>query len=193
MLIEDYDLEVASLPCEPGSEQLAAMVRLRTDISIVLPYLNRTLRGTIYYVQAPSLVWNEGGGSVAFWPFKIAIGHVEDRWEAQKVAQRLVDLVNRTWEGREKIEPDTETHQRPAPMALYQLLPHTNCKTCGQPTCFAFALKLAIAQVRLEDCPPLIGPQYAEQRARLAELIPVDAPPSVQRNRNDSGDAVTAK
>ena len=176
MLIEDYDLEVASLPCEPGSEQLAAMVHLNTDISTVLPYLNRTLRGTIYHVQAPSLVWKEGGGSIAFWPFKIAIGHVEDRREAQKVAQELVDLVNRTWERREKTEPDTETHQRPAPMALYQLLPRTNCKTCGQSTCFTFALKLAMAKVRLEDCPLLLDPQYAEQRAQLVELMAVDMP-----------------
>ncbi|MCG2767052.1 MAG: hypothetical protein L6435_01545, partial [Anaerolineae bacterium] len=61
MLIEDYDLEVASVPCEPGSEQFAAMVRLNSDISAVLPYLNRTLRGAVYHAQSPSLAWKKGG------------------------------------------------------------------------------------------------------------------------------------
>ena len=174
VLIEDYDLEVASVPCEPGSEKLAAMVRLNTDISPVLPYMNRTLRGAVYNAKAPSLAWKKGGRNIAFWPYKIAIGHLEDREEAQKVAQGLVDLMNRTWERREKIEPDYETHQRPAPMALYQLLPRTNCKACGQPTCFTFALKLAASQVRMEDCPPLLGPQHAERWTQLAGLLAVD-------------------
>ncbi len=176
MLIEDYDLEVASVPCELGSEKLAATARLNTDIGPVLPYLNRSLRGAVYSAQAPSLAWKKGGRNIAFWPYKIAIGHLEDRGEAQKVAQGLVDLVNRTWERREKIEPDYETHQRPAPMALYQLLPRTNCKACGQSTCFTFALKLAASQVRTEDCPALLGPQHAEQRAQLAGLLAVDMP-----------------
>ncbi|NLF00221.1 MAG: Fe-S cluster protein, partial [Anaerolineales bacterium] len=51
MLIEAYDLEVESVPCEPGSEEFAAIVRLNVDIGPVLPYLNRTLRGAMYSHQ----------------------------------------------------------------------------------------------------------------------------------------------
>src|SRR3989304_5066658 len=45
MLIEHYDLEVFTPPCDPGSERFAATARLTTDISGVFPYLNATLRG----------------------------------------------------------------------------------------------------------------------------------------------------
>lgn len=176
MLIEDYDLEVESVPCAPGSEEFAAIVRLNVDISPVLPYLNRTLRGALYIAQAPSLAWKKGGRNIAFWPYKIAIGHLEDRVQAQKVAQGLVDLVNRTWARREEIEPDYEMHKRPGPMEIYKLLPETNCKACGQPTCFIFATKLVMGHVRLEDCTPLQEPQYARQQAQLAELLAVDMP-----------------
>jgi ArsR family metal-binding transcriptional regulator len=176
MLIEDYDLEVSSVPCEPGSEVLAATVRLKVDIGPALPYLNRALRGAVYSPHAPSLAWKKGGRNIAFWPYKIAIGHLKDREEAQKVARGLVDLVNRTWARREALEPDYETHQRPTPMALYQLLPRTNCKDCGQPTCYIFALKLAMAQVALQDCPVLNQLRYVEQRTKLAELLAVDLP-----------------
>jgi acetyl-CoA decarbonylase/synthase complex subunit gamma len=36
---------------------------------------------------------------------------------------------------------------------IYKLLPQTNCKECGFPTCLAFAMKLAAKQVELTTCP----------------------------------------
>ncbi len=36
---------------------------------------------------------------------------------------------------------------------IYKLLPQTNCKDCGYPTCLAFAMKLAAKQVELALCP----------------------------------------
>ena len=38
-------------------------------------------------------------------------------------------------------------------LQIYKLLPKTNCKDCGFPTCLAFAMKLAAKQVELDDCP----------------------------------------
>ena len=36
---------------------------------------------------------------------------------------------------------------------IYKMLPQTNCKECGFPTCLAFAMKLAAKQVELSACP----------------------------------------
>ncbi|HCD38653.1 MAG TPA: acetyl-CoA synthase subunit gamma, partial [Candidatus Omnitrophica bacterium] len=36
---------------------------------------------------------------------------------------------------------------------IYKLLPKTNCRECGFPTCLAFALSLAKKAVSLEKCP----------------------------------------
>lgn len=36
---------------------------------------------------------------------------------------------------------------------IFKLLPKTNCKKCGFPTCLAFAMKLAARQVNLDACP----------------------------------------
>jgi len=38
-------------------------------------------------------------------------------------------------------------------LQIYKLLPKTNCKDCGFPTCLAFAMKLASQQVELSACP----------------------------------------
>ena len=38
-------------------------------------------------------------------------------------------------------------------LEIYKLLPKTNCKDCGFPTCLAFAMKLAAKQADLSACP----------------------------------------
>ncbi len=48
---------------------------------------------------------------------------------------------------------------------IYKLLPQTNCKECGYPTCLAFAMKLAAKQVELSAC-PYVTP---EAKTQLAE------------------------
>lgn len=175
MLIQDYDVEVFTPPCEPGAERFAARARLVVDISEVLPYLNATLRGAVYKPTAQALTWKKAGHNIAFHAYEIATSNVEDRDAAEKELQGLIALVNRTWERREEITPDLETHQRPAPMAVYNLLPKTNCQKCGQPTCFTFALKLVASQVSVEACLPLFEPENIEKLTALRAII-IDAP-----------------
>ncbi len=47
---------------------------------------------------------------------------------------------------------------------IYKLLPQTNCKECGFPTCLAFAMKLAAKQVELSSC-PYVSEESKEQLA----------------------------
>jgi acetyl-CoA decarbonylase/synthase complex subunit gamma len=47
---------------------------------------------------------------------------------------------------------------------IYKLLPQTNCKECGFPTCLAFAMKLAAKQVELSAC-PYVSDESKEQLA----------------------------
>jgi acetyl-CoA decarbonylase/synthase, CODH/ACS complex subunit gamma len=57
---------------------------------------------------------------------------------------------------------------------IYKLLPQTNCKECGFPTCLAFAMKLAAKQVELSACPyvtPEAKTQLAESAAPPIRLI----------------------
>jgi acetyl-CoA decarbonylase/synthase complex subunit gamma len=57
---------------------------------------------------------------------------------------------------------------------IYKLLPQTNCKECGFPTCLAFAMKLAAKQVELSACPyvtPDAKVQLAESAAPPIRLV----------------------
>jgi acetyl-CoA decarbonylase/synthase complex subunit gamma len=53
---------------------------------------------------------------------------------------------------------------------IFKLLPKTNCKECGDPTCLAFAMKLAAGKAELTLCPHV----SEEAKAQLAEA---SAPP----------------
>lgn len=55
-------------------------------------------------------------------------------------------------------------------LEIYKLLPKTNCKECGFPTCLAFAMKLAAKQAELVACP------YVSEEAKVA-LAAAAAPP----------------
>jgi ArsR family metal-binding transcriptional regulator len=174
-LIQGYNLEVFTPPCDPGAERFAAIARLQVDISGALPLLNATLDGAVYHRQTNALTWKKDGHHIAFHAMEIGTSNVEDKEAAIKELDGLISLVNRTWERREEITPDYETHQRPTPMAVYELLPKSNCKLCGEPTCFTFALKLATSQRKLEACPVLFEQPYAEQLAALQAVL-IDAP-----------------
>lgn len=171
-LIKNYDLEVFSPPCDPGAERFAAKARLNMDINEVLPYLNAILHGAVYNPAAPALTWKRDGHSLAFHPFEILISNLDDRQAAENEIETLIDLVNRTWERREEIDPDFETHQRPTHLAVYKLLPLTNCKACGEPTCFTFALKLVASQRSLGECPTLSEPGHQKNYSALHNMLP---------------------
>ena len=171
MLIEHYDVEVSTPPCDPGAERFSAKALLLTDISETLPYLNAALRGAVYTPTAAALTWKKGGHNIAFHAYEIATSNVEDRDAAINELKGLVDLVNRTWERRAEITPDHEPRQRPTGLAVYKLLPGTNCRQCGQPTCWNFALKLVAAQVELAACPRLREPTYVDRLTSLKALL----------------------
>jgi acetyl-CoA decarbonylase/synthase complex subunit gamma len=55
-------------------------------------------------------------------------------------------------------------------LQIFKLLPNTNCRECGVPTCLAFAMKLATGKESLDKCP------YASEAAKAA-LGAASAPP----------------
>lgn len=61
---------------------------------------------------------------------------------------------------------------------IYKLLPQTNCKDCGLPTCLAFAMKLSAKQVELAACPHVSEDskvQLSESAAPPVRLITLKA------------------
>ena len=56
-------------------------------------------------------------------------------------------------------------------LGIYKLLPKTNCRKCGYPTCLAFAMALAKKQVDLEKCPDIDS--QVKDKLESASLPPI--------------------
>ena len=94
------------------------------------------------------------------------------------------------FDARDEVDRITGNGIRRNKMALsgiqiYKMLPKTNCKDCGFPTCLAFAMKLAAKQVELADCPHV----SEESKSQLATSA---APPIRLINLKSNGYEVKA-
>jgi ArsR family metal-binding transcriptional regulator len=177
MLIQTCQVEISlSAHCTEELEY-EAIAHLTIDLRPVLPYLNATLARAVYSPDGSTLSWRYENHKVGFWADRVAVDHLHSRVQAEEVIKYLVDLINDTWEAREKIPPDTETHQFLQPLEIHRLLPKTNCRICGESTCFNFALKLAAGQAKMEQCEPLIRvPGYEANRLDLETLLATKSP-----------------
>jgi ArsR family metal-binding transcriptional regulator len=70
---------------------------------------------------------------------------------------------------RDYLRGDVEVCEIKAKDVL-DFLPKTNCRDCGLPTCFAFAVALLKGHKRLKDCPALSEPEFAQDKEALARL-----------------------
>ncbi len=170
MLVEDYEVEVASPECDLESPIYVAKVALSADISEAIPYVNATVEKGEFVPGLPALVFREGGRKYALRPREILISNITERSEALALARAMVGKINRIWDDRENIEPSYDSWEKPRVLDLLKLLPGTNCRECGVPTCMAFATRLSEGKAGVEECPHLARPENARRLMSLKEL-----------------------
>jgi ArsR family metal-binding transcriptional regulator len=57
------------------------------------------------------------------------------------------------------------------PVKIYELLPKTNCRLCGEQSCFTFAAKLLNGEKTLQDCPPLESKEHAAKKIQMEKMM----------------------
>lgn len=155
MLLESYDLEIFNSECMPGAMAVHCFAHLEQDVGKALPYVNAVLGGFTYTKDPPSVTFKVHGKLITVHSRKIAINALKDEAEAKKIVEWLKTEINSAWENRDKISPMYEAAPQPKVFEILKLLPKTNCKECGQPTCMVFAAQVAEGAKGPEDCPPL--------------------------------------
>jgi tetrahydromethanopterin S-methyltransferase subunit A len=83
------------------------------------------------------------------------------------LVQKVVWKASKPWEVTGTHKPKKQV----SALVAYKLLPRTNCGECGEKTCRAFASKLIQWMKLPKDCPPLLKPDFAEERAALEKLL----------------------
>jgi ArsR family metal-binding transcriptional regulator len=171
MLIEQYEVKRIPGGCEDDPSSVSIQATLPADASAAYPYVNALLPGCAYNPSGRVVHWNEGRHRIVLRPIELAISNLDTWADARDAMARLVNWLNTTWQARDGLARRDQPHPQPAPLAVYQQLPNTNCRACGHPTCFTFALKLVAREATLDDCPDLSAPAWAGQRARLEAML----------------------
>ncbi len=171
MLVSGLRL-IKTLPClaEPG--KLIVIAESDQPLDGVLPLLNAILPNVISYnPMAGVMTLRRHPGLITLYPQKVMITQVADVRDGLEMLAAVRDLLNRIWERRDEIQPKAEGRRVPRPLDIYELLPRSNCGSCGEATCMAFAFGLLEARHQPEECTGLTEPQAAIQLQTVVELL----------------------
>lgn len=155
MLLNGYREEISRPTCNNTFQSLHCIAHLDEDIGAVLPYLNAVLGGDSYIKEPPSVTFKSQGKLITVHSRKIAVNALRDEVEARHIIEWFRKEINEAWENRETIVPKYDGKAKPHLLEIYKLLPKSNCRKCGQPTCMMFS-SLATEGIKgYEDCPEL--------------------------------------
>ena len=170
-IIQNYHVELFEPPCLPGSPRWSSRVEIDADLTELLPYLNGTLKKRFYDPNSHTIVFKMDGHGVAVRPREIRLGNLLDKEEGERVAREVIDFINEIAAKKNTITPDFTRKEPPKAIEIFKLLPKTNCKRCGQPTCMAFAAALTKGETDINECPVLYEEKYRENREKIEALF----------------------
>ncbi|MBN1370064.1 MAG: hypothetical protein JW954_07520 [Dehalococcoidaceae bacterium] len=170
-LITGYSVHLDEDHHSPTSGRYSVRLVLNDDISQAMPYLNAKLTEKLFDRENSILIGTCNGRRYAFRPREIQVGIVDEAGKAVPLAEAAVELVNCVWSERENIAPDYNERDLPPVFEVFKLLPGTNCRECGCPTCLACAVELRNGAMSIPCCPVLGTPQYSENRQKLQALL----------------------
>jgi len=170
MLLKSYRLEIFNSECNPGAMTVHCFAHLEQDVSQALPYLNAVLGGFEYVKDPPAVTFKSQGKLITVHGRKIAINALKDESEAVKIVEWLKGEINEAWDKRDEIEPCYQGMPRPVIFDILKLLPKTNCRDCGEPTCMVFATKVAEGAKDPVNCTGL-GAQEKEKLEAYMRLF----------------------
>jgi ArsR family metal-binding transcriptional regulator len=153
MLLTSYRKEIFRPECNPSFQSLHCIAHLDQDVGEALPYLNSVLGGFEYFKDPPAVTFRIHGKIITVQPREIAVNALKDEEEADKILAWLKREINEAWDKRDKIGPRYEGAPKPKVLEILKLLPKTNCRDCGFPTCMVFATMVAQGVKDSRDCP----------------------------------------
>jgi len=163
-------------PCTADPDRIKFLAQADRSLDEVL---------SILYLAVPNAKLSEKLGALSyrnqqhlvtvFYSGRIGMTYVKDRQQAEKLVEELRSLINRAF-------IHLKTHGKPeqalleakkglSAMKIYEKLPKTNCKECGEQGCFAFATKLLNSEKSLQDCSLLRLSENAENRLRIEKML----------------------
>jgi DNA-binding CsgD family transcriptional regulator/ArsR family metal-binding transcriptional regulator len=157
----DFSLRKGGAPFRTGSEfdtQMFAYFRLDGDIPPLFPYINAVAESVSLLENPPFIRFVLNRFCCGLYPDHGVAASFTNSQEALEFLDQLMDFLNDICERRDSLKPN---HKRwnPVPvLQIFRLLPQTNCRSCGYPSCLAFAAALSTRKTSPGRCPGFSTP-----------------------------------
>ena len=164
------------MPCTVEVNGIKFIAQADKTLDEVLPVLFLVIPNAKYSQKIGALTYKKDERIVTiFSSGRISITHVKDKPLSDRLVENLRGLINLSY-------IHLKTHGSPEPtivelkrnlsaMKLYEKLPKTDCKKCGEQSCFGFAAKLFLGEKLPQNCPQLATPKNADLKKNLEKLL----------------------
>jgi DNA-binding CsgD family transcriptional regulator/ArsR family metal-binding transcriptional regulator len=151
----DFSLRKGGAPSRTGSEfdsQMLAYFRLDGDISQLFPYINAVAKSASLLEKPPFIRFVLERFSCGLYPDHGVAASFVTSQEALGFLDRLIDFLNDIGQRRDSLKPNYKKWNPVPVLQIFRLLPQTNCRNCGYPSCLAFAAALSTQETSPERC-----------------------------------------
>lgn len=138
--------------------KLGVRFEVEQDLSPLFPYINASMTGTQYYDSPQRIQFPFDNGQCTLYSHEIIAAAFRDFDDEVLFSEKLIRYLNELHESRHEIKPDYKTIEPLSTLDLYRLLPGTNCRECGYPSCLAFAAALSKNETSSVECPVFSEP-----------------------------------
>ena len=167
MFLEEIKI-IETSPCLAEKDRFKALTSTSVSLTEILPYLNAVVtEKPNYQPNSGSFIFKKGRIRFTLMDTSINITKFANMTELLELLDWIKDLINDTYKNRANIEPNHKAKKILPVLKIYNLLPKTNCKECGEETCMAFASGLNKSDKEIDDCPPLGKSEFAGLRQKL--------------------------
>lgn len=129
------------------------------DFTSLFPYIQAEVEGAVLFENPQHIQFRIDDIFFDLYPpARVVSRFFNDRKEALTFADRLIKLLNDIDSRQSEIKPRYQSFRKLQVPEILRLLPLTNCRACGFPTCMAFAGGVSRRKIDLESCPHMPQP-----------------------------------
>jgi ArsR family metal-binding transcriptional regulator len=173
LLEKDSILGVDVSPCIADPDRIKFMAKIDRNLDDILPILFLSLPNSRLTKNPPILSFTVKQHNFMIGDKgDLAVTYVKDKEEVAYINDKIIQLINKgikfSISNNINIDSMVERKRNLTTMTLYELFPKTNCKECGEETCFNYAAKIMAGEKSYEKCP------YVKPELIKKNISPID-------------------
>jgi len=158
------------LPCIADKTRFRIIAKFLPPLGGALKLLEPLFPRARYSEKIGALIIQRGTILITIYSSgNVTMTMIKSEAEAKETLEGLKNTINEaivkgvTPVPREKVKVDH--------MEIYEYLPKTDCKICGEQSCYSFAIRLIGRETTLDKCTPLLETKYATNIEHLRALM----------------------